>query len=536
MEHFQIWMMKFEKQNGVEFIKVTRNLNIKSKVTYYRCNRSGFSKVSTKRVQRRTKTQGSCKIQGYCTAYIRTKEDLQTGVVSMNMCNTHYGHERQVIHLRIPKQDKQIISDKLSKGLSLADVVQDIKKSDCPNSTTRTNMIKTRDVYNVLKKLGANKSNKANDSISSTGIKHETNSFRDEPDIFCDSDANEKYDHCNNSNKNNNLVDSREPNQCMPMESIEISPISEDTIPSFLNIKCERVIESNLHEIHAARSQAVRYLEQIVENLEFINDLETLLETCAQSEALKIFVKGRISSTNQELESAEMDVEPVGKILDSHDSHVAVPLLTQGVKLERRNSVQYVTPIKMETSACDELVYISQNLRAPSFAIPVTQDGGLRYMTNTATDFSNDDQRCDRPTTKLSTEPSIVNSVSTSYFNYCTDDRISDEDSHNFLSNSATAGEETQDMAVNYTTTVDSVLENLLREDHLIAAGSTASADSIITDRSLEPSVHMLPAEDPDDEEEAVLQAPHSFSADGKTCFIHVDKENVNRLIRIVLT
>ncbi|XP_018017669.1 uncharacterized protein LOC108674245 [Hyalella azteca] len=149
---FDNFLKKFERENNVEFCINTANFNQKSKVVYYRCNRSGFYRVSKQTVQRRTKNQGSCKIEGHCTAYVKTKELFATGRVMMHLCNSHYGHDLQLVHLRVPKADKQIISSKLNTGMNFSEIIEDVLGNK-PDSAQRTNLIKSKDVYNVMMKV-----------------------------------------------------------------------------------------------------------------------------------------------------------------------------------------------------------------------------------------------------------------------------------------------------------------------------------------------------------------------------------------------
>ncbi|KAF2364088.1 hypothetical protein FHG87_005160 [Trinorchestia longiramus] len=150
-DQFHDYLRKFERQNNVEFYINTANVNLKSKVVYYRCNRSGFYRVSKQVVQRRTKNQGSCKIEGHCTAYVKTKEVFATGRVTMQLCNSHYGHDLQLVHLRVPKEDKRIISNSLKRGLHFKEIIDEVIESK-PQSAQRTNLIKFKDVYNVMAK------------------------------------------------------------------------------------------------------------------------------------------------------------------------------------------------------------------------------------------------------------------------------------------------------------------------------------------------------------------------------------------------
>lgn len=149
-KQFLSYLRKFERENTVEFYNCSHSNNLKSKVTYYRCNRSGFYRESKEAVQRRTKNQGSCKIEGHCTAYVKSKEEFASGKVTMELCNSHYGHDTQLVHLRVPKEDKLHMADRLNEGVNFKDVLYQVKA--IKTSGKRSSLIKSKDVYNVLTK------------------------------------------------------------------------------------------------------------------------------------------------------------------------------------------------------------------------------------------------------------------------------------------------------------------------------------------------------------------------------------------------
>ena len=102
--------------------------------------------------------QGSCKIGGHCTAFVKTKEEFKTGIVTMTICNTHYGHALELKHLRVPKEDKIIIAENFQKGLSNLDILKELKKT-APPTAERTNFVKDKDVRNVISKIASSQVN-----------------------------------------------------------------------------------------------------------------------------------------------------------------------------------------------------------------------------------------------------------------------------------------------------------------------------------------------------------------------------------------
>ena len=53
--------------------------------------------------KRQLKTQGSCKTGNVCIAHLKVAEDITTGVVNVEYCCTHTGHEAELGHLPVPE-------------------------------------------------------------------------------------------------------------------------------------------------------------------------------------------------------------------------------------------------------------------------------------------------------------------------------------------------------------------------------------------------------------------------------------------------
>lgn len=132
--------------------------------TYY-CNRSGFfaSKGSGKRAQ---KAQGSCKIDGHCTAGICAKTCILTGTISIVVTNTHYGHEMDLAHLKLSQDERVAIGQKLAQGITAERILDDIRNS-LSDSLERHHLVTKKDIRNIENALGLHGINThANDATS----------------------------------------------------------------------------------------------------------------------------------------------------------------------------------------------------------------------------------------------------------------------------------------------------------------------------------------------------------------------------------
>lgn len=96
---FEIWKREYEENCNTYFIRKT---GTKGCMQYYYCNRSGYFNTRGKGM-RNIKSQGTSKLNTYCTATITTTTDNKTGEVYVTVCHTHYGHDLQLGHIPLGK-------------------------------------------------------------------------------------------------------------------------------------------------------------------------------------------------------------------------------------------------------------------------------------------------------------------------------------------------------------------------------------------------------------------------------------------------
>ena len=100
----------------------TKKISREQAVTYLICHRSGHYKPTMKDQsmrKRKMKPQGSCKMNGYCTAGIKLLKNLESGEVKCEICHTHYGHPLDngaIPHLRVNNVLRKIIWKKFEEG------------------------------------------------------------------------------------------------------------------------------------------------------------------------------------------------------------------------------------------------------------------------------------------------------------------------------------------------------------------------------------------------------------------------------------
>ena len=151
--------------HAVNFVKTTGNKQIAGKVVqYFNCNRSGFFKSVSKGI-RSLKTQGSCKIDGYCTANltVTTCKDNPSQCITVEACLTHYTHEPALGHLRLPRSKRIEIAAKLSQGVTTERIVR-----DSVNTFQRIHLLTRKYIQNVERLFSLKSIQKHSDDATST--------------------------------------------------------------------------------------------------------------------------------------------------------------------------------------------------------------------------------------------------------------------------------------------------------------------------------------------------------------------------------
>ena len=114
-------------------------------IYYYYCKRTGkfTSRGSGKRS---LKQQGTSKLGGYCTAYIRAKE-YECGKVETEICD-HHVHEKKLVHLPLSDSTRKMIAAKLQDGVSVSSIL-DFIRENVEGQLGRRELITHQDVRNI---------------------------------------------------------------------------------------------------------------------------------------------------------------------------------------------------------------------------------------------------------------------------------------------------------------------------------------------------------------------------------------------------
>ncbi len=97
---------------------------------------------------------GSCKIQSNCTSTIKA-EQMNDGKIQVNICYTHYGHEKELQHKWLSKEKRQQIAALLQQGVSRDRILTDIRENAMQqNELTRYHLTARKDLSNIMASFG----------------------------------------------------------------------------------------------------------------------------------------------------------------------------------------------------------------------------------------------------------------------------------------------------------------------------------------------------------------------------------------------
>ena len=99
---------------------------------------------------RSLKTQGSSKMNAYCTA------GFQVSFLESTYMKTHYEHSCSLGYLPIPKDIRQQIAVDLVQGISF-DKILDSIRDNIGSSIDRSHLVTRKDLYNIEKCFGLRK-------------------------------------------------------------------------------------------------------------------------------------------------------------------------------------------------------------------------------------------------------------------------------------------------------------------------------------------------------------------------------------------
>ena len=162
--------MDCEKDTDTWFVKATGEkitASARASTTYFYCNRSGYfdSRGTGKRV---LKSQGTSKLNGYCTASMTTIT-TETKAINVEYFKSHYGHQVCLGHLRISDSNRKAIAGQLDQGVSFEHIIDSIRNS-VGSKFQRIHLVTRKDLKNIKNAFGIQSVQRHRDDATSIQV------------------------------------------------------------------------------------------------------------------------------------------------------------------------------------------------------------------------------------------------------------------------------------------------------------------------------------------------------------------------------
>ena len=151
---------------------------MKGTTEYYYCNRSGYFKTKSKGI-RNIKSQGSSKLDTYCTAAIILSSDSVTGQLLATVCHTHYGHDMTLGHVPLLPSARMEVAAKIVQGVSEDHIIDDIR-NNIGDKLKRIHLLTRKDIRNIEHAFGIKSIERHSDDAKSVALWIEEMKLKDE--------------------------------------------------------------------------------------------------------------------------------------------------------------------------------------------------------------------------------------------------------------------------------------------------------------------------------------------------------------------
>lgn len=214
MLDFDQWKAKFENETNASFVKATgkKALSDRGTTYYYYCNRSGYFTPSGCNI-RALKSQGTSKIDSYCTAAIvLTKKDDSMQLIA-KVCSTHHGHSNNLGYLRLQNSERFHIASKLSQGVTFERILDDIRE-DIGEDVKRIHLTTRKDIQNIERSFGLRAAKKHQDDATSVSLwVQELSKSKMNPVLLYKTQGQNAFSECPSLKKDDFILVIQTPNQ-----------------------------------------------------------------------------------------------------------------------------------------------------------------------------------------------------------------------------------------------------------------------------------------------------------------------------------
>ena len=173
--------------------------------TYYYCNRSGHfnSKSAGKR---HMKTQGTSKINAYCTAAIIATKERERECIEVQVFETHYGHQPTLGHLRLQECERTAIAAQLAQGVDFQHILDNIR-DNIGEQFRRIHLLTRKDIVNIERTYNLRGAQRHSDDATSVHLwVEEMKTHTDNPVLLYKRQGEKQPDNCDNLSDNDFVI------------------------------------------------------------------------------------------------------------------------------------------------------------------------------------------------------------------------------------------------------------------------------------------------------------------------------------------
>lgn len=79
---------------------------------------------------------------------------VDDGTITVDVCYTHYGHEKELQHIRLAKEKRQELAAKIQQGVPRDRILSDIRESVTEDNLSREHLLERKDLSNIQRAFG----------------------------------------------------------------------------------------------------------------------------------------------------------------------------------------------------------------------------------------------------------------------------------------------------------------------------------------------------------------------------------------------
>lgn len=169
LQSFQEWKADTEKRTTASFKHKRTNYGKDNQpvTKYFDCNCTGKAPAEP---EARKRSRGTFKMGGRCPAYI-TLRFQASGLLHVEACLDHLGHDQRLGHLRIPEDLRVSLATQLAHGVDM-DAILDRIRDTIDDALDRSHIVQRKDLNNIKHQFNLLHSRKDSNDYVSVLVRH----------------------------------------------------------------------------------------------------------------------------------------------------------------------------------------------------------------------------------------------------------------------------------------------------------------------------------------------------------------------------